>query len=279
MRPSSRPDLRLARDYAAGAGRLCLLAPSARHHALAGGGRHGGRWPSDLRNYAWCLMNIGAPVLLPGRLPEGDPLARAGRPIFDQRDLLTELAYVHTDLGTSYRVLDEPRAPGSLSAAFDCVAQLGDHHGLATAYHESGQRPFSLQQYDARLQEHRKALRVALRRNDRNLIASVYNNMGLALEAMEQFGDAVRPTNMRCTFSAQSDDVTGVSACYNNLGSVCYAQGDLTHAQHWYGRTWQLLRSAGRGTVSGCNPPTIWAMSRSNRAISWGRSTLFSAEP
>jgi tetratricopeptide (TPR) repeat protein len=203
----------------------------------------------DMRNYAWFLMNIGRQMFFLGRLPEAIAWLDRARPIFDQRDLLSELAYLYTDLGTTYRVLDEPRrALDSFRAAFDCTAQLSDQQALATAYMNLGSALFSLSQHDQALAEHAKALRVALRLQDKHLVASAYNNMGLALEATERYEDAVHAYEHALRVFRQIDDVTGISACYNNLGSVSYARGENVQALQWYDRDRQLLEQRGAWT-------------------------------
>jgi len=203
----------------------------------------------DIRNYAWLLMNIGRQMFFLDRLPEAITWFERAQPIFDERDLLSELAYVFTDLGTSYRVLDEPRrALDHFLAAFDCTAQLSDQPALATAYMNLGSAYFSLNQHDRALGEHRKALRVALRLQDKHLTASAFNNMGLSLEAMDRTEDAVHAYEHALRTFRQSEDVTGISACYNNLGSVCYARGDYEEALQWYDRDRQLLEQRGAWT-------------------------------
>jgi tetratricopeptide (TPR) repeat protein len=203
----------------------------------------------DMRNYAWFLMNIGRQMFFLGRLQEAIAWLERARPIFDQRDLLSELAYLYTDLGTTYRVLDEPRrALDSFKAAFDCTAQLSDQPALATAYMNLGSAYFSLNQHEQALAEHAKALRVALRLQDKHLTASAYNNMGLALEATERYDNAVNAYEHALRMFRQMDDVIGISACYNNLGSVCYARGEIVQALQWYDRDRQLLAQRGAWT-------------------------------
>jgi tetratricopeptide (TPR) repeat protein len=247
--PSPVTDLRLARAYALALadyafwrhppGIIRWLAVGALA-ALAMG---------DMRNYAWLLMNIGRQMFFLGRLQEAVTWLDRARPIFDQRDLLSDLAYVYTDLGTTYRVLDEPRrALDSFRAAFDCTAQLSDQPALATAYMNLGSALFSLNQHEQALAEHAKALRVALRLQDKHLTASAYNNIGLALEATERFDDAVHAYEHALRMFRQMDDVVGISACYNNLGSVCYARGETVQALQWYDRDRQLLEQRGAWT-------------------------------
>lgn len=242
-------DLRLATDYA-----LALA-----HYAFW---RHPPgilRWLSvgavaalatqNMRDYAWFLTNIGQQYFFLGRVEEGVTWLKRAAPIFDERDLLADLAYVYTDLGTSHRILDEPRqALEYFMAAFTCVAQIGDQHGLATAYMNLGSAYFSLNQPERALAEHRAALRIALRGDDKHLLASIYNNVGLALESLERYDEAIEAYEYALTMFSKNDDLTGVSACYNNLGSVCFARGDFAQARTWYTLDMALLRKRGAWT-------------------------------
>jgi tetratricopeptide (TPR) repeat protein len=242
-------DLRLATDYA-----LALA-----HYAFW---RHPPgilRWltvgavaalaTQNMRDYAWFLTSIGQQYFFLGRVEEGAAWLKRAAPIFDERDLLDDLAYVYTDLGTSHRILDKPRqALEYFTAAFTCVAQLGDQHGLATAYMNLGSAYFSLNQPDRALAEHRAALRIALRGDDKHLLASIYNNVGLALETLERYDEAIEVYEYALTTFSKDDDQTGVSACYNNLGSVCFARGDFAQARTWYTLDMALLRKRGAWT-------------------------------
>lgn len=203
----------------------------------------------DLRSYASLLMNIGRQMFFLGRLTEAIQWFEKAQPIFDERDLLQDLAYVLTDLGTTYRILDQPRrALDHFQVAFDCIAQFADQPGLATAYMNLGSAYFSLNQHERALTEHRKALRVALRLQDKHLIASAYNNLGLALEAVESYTDATHAYEHALRTFRQLEDLTGVSACYNNLGSVAYARSDFVQALEWYNRDRLLLEQRGAWT-------------------------------
>ena len=242
-------DLRLARDYA-----LALADYAFWRHPpgilrwLATGAVAAAAL-QDIRSYAWFLMNIGRQMFFLGRLAEAIQYMKRAQPIFDQRDLLSDLAYVFTDLGTPYRVMDEPRrALDHFASAFDCVVQIGESHGLATAYMNLGSAYFSMDQHQRALNEHRRALRIALRLQDTHLIASVYNNLGLSLEAMERYPDAIIAYQYALRMFTQSQDLTGVSACYNNLGSACYASGNLSKALEWYDLDRKLLESHGAWT-------------------------------
>ncbi|MBK8050729.1 MAG: tetratricopeptide repeat protein [Anaerolineales bacterium] len=247
--PENYADLCLARDYALALADYAFWRHPPGIVRWLAVGAVAAFATQDMRNYGWFLMNIGRQMFFLGRLPEAIQWVDRARPIFDERDLLAELAYVHTDLGTTYRVLDEPRrALEHFLVAFDCTAQLGDTRGLATAYMNLGSAQFSLGQHDRALAEQRKALRVALRLNDRHLIASAYNNMGLSLEAMERFDDATHVYEHALRTFEQNDDQIGVSACFNNLGSVSYAQGKFGKALTWYERDRALLQTRGAWT-------------------------------
>jgi tetratricopeptide (TPR) repeat protein len=247
--PAAYGDLLLARDYALALADYAFWRHPPGSVRWLAVGAVASLAMQNMRDYAWLAMNIGRQMFFMGRLPEAIQWFERARPIFDERDLLNEIAYVHTDLGTTYRVLDEPRpALDHFHAAFDCAAQLGDQQGLATAYMNLGSAYFSLNQYDRALREHRKALRVALRIQHEHLKASAYNNIGLVLEAMERYPDAVSAYEYALTGFTQMEDVTGISACYNNLGSVAYARSAFAQSLEWYDRDRALLQQRGAWT-------------------------------
>ncbi|MCX6050611.1 MAG: tetratricopeptide repeat protein [Chloroflexi bacterium] len=204
---------------------------------------------ADMRDYAWFQMNMGRQLFFAGAVVEAIVWLERAQIIFDQRDLLMELAYVLTDLGTSYRVLNEARkALTYFNAAFDCEAQLGDQQGLATAYMNLGSAYYSLNNFDRALAQQQKALRVALRRHDERMVASVFNNMGLAMEAMERLPEAQRGYEQALELFLRLDDTTGISTCYNNLGSASYARNDYDRALMWYEFDLQLSERRGAWT-------------------------------
>ena len=244
--PHIKDDLRLAREYAKALAHYAFWRhPPGILRWLAAGGVAAYAL-GDVGAYGWLLNNIGRQLFFKGEVAAAtDWLYRAAR-IFDERDMLAELAYVHTDLGTSYRVLDEPRrALEHFWAAFETVAQLGDIHSLATTYINLGSAHFSLRSYEKALTEHRKALRIALRLHHGPLIAGAYNNMGLALEGMERLEQAQIAYEAALRTFQQLDDLTGISTCYNNLGSVCYARQDYEQALSWYEKDLALSERRG----------------------------------
>lgn len=242
-------DLQLAKDYALALAHYAFWRHPPGILRWLTVGAAAARATQNLRDYGWFLTNIGRQHFFLGRVEEGIRWLQRAVQIFDERDILAELAYVLTDLGTSYRVLDDPRrALEYFMAAFSCVAQLGDPHGLATAYMNLGSAYFSLNQPERALVEHRHALRVALRRDDKHVLASIYNNVGLVLEALSRHEQAIQAYEYALKIFDKIEDLTGVSACYNNLGSVCYARGDFGQAQAWYILDVALLRQRGAWT-------------------------------
>jgi tetratricopeptide (TPR) repeat protein len=230
-----RSDLRLARGYALALAHYAfwrhppgvlrwLVAGAVASLALA-----------DARDYAWLQMSMGRQLFFLGQVQEAIAWFQRAAEIFDTRDLLSELAYAFTDLGTSYRILDRGRqALTYFRAAFECVAQLGDQQGLATAYMNLGSAHYGLGEFERALQQYRKALRIALRRHNDQQVASAYNSMGLALEQLERLDEAQQGYDRALAIFQRTDDIVGVSTCYNNLGSVSYARGDFAQALHWY---------------------------------------------
>jgi tetratricopeptide (TPR) repeat protein len=228
-------DLRTMRDYALGLGHYAFWRHPPGIHDWLAAGALAALALADLRNYAWFLMNIGRQLFFQGAVEEAIGWLERAELIFDPRDLLMELAYVLTDLGTSYRALrDGRRALGYFQAAFDCVAQSGTLEALATAYMNLGSAHYAMNNFDRALQEHRKALRVALRREEEHQVASAFNNMGLAMEAMDRLAEAQHAYEHALDLFQRLGDRTGISACYNNLGSVCYARNNYGQALMWY---------------------------------------------
>ncbi|MEZ4661438.1 MAG: tetratricopeptide repeat protein [Caldilineaceae bacterium] len=190
---------------------------------------------NDMRNYAWLLLSIGRHLFFRNQVEAAMPWLERARAIFDERDLLRELVYVYTDLGTSLRILNKPRqALDHFLTVFDCIAELGDPTSLATAYMNLGSAYYSVNNFEQALRKHRRALRVAMRRNDRYAMASAYNNMGLALERMERLPEAEQAYERALLEFRRIGDLIGVSTCYNNLGSVNYERGGHGQALKWY---------------------------------------------
>lgn len=242
-------DLRLVRDYGLALAHYAFWRHPPGIIAWLSAGAVATATLADPRDYGWFLMSIGRHFFVMGEVERAIEWFERARAIFDPRDLIQELAYVLTDLGTSYRLLDQPRvALDYLHAAIDCVAQLGDQQGLATAWMNLGSAYYSMNNPERALREHRKALRIGVRHNDHEVIGSAFNNMGLAAEAMERLDDAVGAYRAALFAFDKAGDLTGVSATYNNLGSASYARHDYAQALEWYERDLALLEARGAWT-------------------------------
>ncbi len=230
-----REDLRLARAYAMALAHYAFWRHPPGILRWLAAGAAASLALTDVRDYAWLQMNIGRQYFFTGHVEEAIVWYKRAAEIFDTRDLLTELAYAFTDLGTCYRVLDRSRqALTYFRGAFECVAQLGDQQGLATAYMNLGSAHYGLSEFERALQQYRKALRIALRMNNSRQIAGTFNSMGLALEGIEHLEEAENAYTQALALFRRINDPLGISTCYNNLGSVAYAQGNFTQAVTWY---------------------------------------------
>ncbi len=244
-----KQDLRLVRDFALAIAHYAFWRHPPGSVAWLAAGAVSAAALDDPRDYGWFLMSIGRQFFFLGEIERAITWFERAGALFDPRDLLTEMAYVLTDLGTSLRLLDQPRkALETFHAAFDCVAQSGDQAGLATAYMNLGSAYYSVNNFDRALQEHRKALRMGVRRNDHSLIGSALNNCGLALEAMDRLADAQRAYIGALHEFERLDETAGMSAAYNNLGSAAYAQQQFTEAMAWYSKDMALLERLGGWT-------------------------------
>ena len=228
-------DLRLARVYGMALAHYAFWRHPPNVQKWLNAGAAAALALTDVRDYAWLQMNIGRQEFFTGEVETAIQWLKRAADIFDSRDLLAELAYAFTDLGTSYRVLDRSRiALSYFRAAYECVAQLGDQMGLATTYMNIGSAHYGLGEFERALQQYRKALRIALRHSNNQQIASVYNSMGLALEGMERLDEAEQAYIQALELFQRINDPLGITTCYNNLGSVTYAQGNFVQAVKWY---------------------------------------------
>jgi tetratricopeptide (TPR) repeat protein len=242
-------DLRMMRDYGLALAHYAFWRhpPGVRDWLAAGA--LAALALADLRNYGWFLMSMGRQLYFRGAVEGAIRWLERAQAIFDPRDLLMELAYVLTDLGTSYRMLkEERRASDYYQAAFDSVAQSGNLEALATAYMNLGSAQFAMNNFERALREQRKALRVALRREEEHQVASAFNNMGLAMEAMDRLAEAQDAYARALDIFRRIGDYTGLSACYNNLGSVTYSRGNYAEALAWYELDLQLSEQRGAWT-------------------------------
>ncbi len=234
-------DLKLMRDYALALAHYAFWRhPPGIWRWLCGGGVAAIAL-GDVDDFGLMLANIGRQRFFNGEVMEAIEWLQRALRIFDERDMLMAMAYGHTDLGTSFRVLEEPRqALDHFWLAFEAAAQLGDPRSLVPAYMNLGSAYLSLNNYERAVEHHRKALRVALRLGDEQLVASAHNNLGLAMEGMAMYAEAQRAYESALTVFQRNRDDAGISTCYNNLGSVSYARNEFAAALGWYERDLEL---------------------------------------
>lgn len=232
---SYEEDLRLARNYALSLAHYAFWRhpPGVLRWLAAGAVASLALW--DMRNYGWILLSMGRQLFFQNNLETAIHWFERARVVFDERDLLDELVYVHTDIGTTLRILDRPQqALEHFDAVIESIAELGNPTGLPTAYMNLGSAYYSLNNYKQALHKHRRALRVAMRRNDSHAIASAHNNMGLVMESMERWDEAEEAYASSLREFRRLHDETGISACYNNLGSASFGHGKYQQALKWY---------------------------------------------
>ena len=244
--PEVQDDLKLMRDYALALAHYAFWRHPPGIWRWLCGGAVAAIALGDIGDFGWMLANIGRQRFFNGEVEEAMEWLQRALRIFDERDMLMAMAYGHTDLGTSFRVLEEPRqALEHFWLAFEAAAQLGDPLSLAPAYMNLGSAYLSLNNFERAIEQHRKALRVALRLGDEALVASAHNNLGLAMEGMAMYAEAQRAYESALTVFERNRDATGISTCYNNLGSVCYARQDFAAALAWYEKDLDLSDARG----------------------------------
>ena len=244
--PELQDDLKLMRDYALALAHYAFWRHPPGIWRWLCGGAVAAIALGDIDDFGWMLANIGRQRFFNGEVEEAIEWLQRALRIFDERDMLMAMAYGHTDLGTSFRVLEDPRqALDHFWLAFEAAAQLGDPRSLAPAYMNLGSAYLSLNNFERAIEQHRKALRVALRLGDEAFVASAHNNLGLAMEGMAMYAEAQRAYESALTVFQRNRDATGISTCYNNLGSVCYARQDFAAALDWYEKDLELSDARG----------------------------------
>ena len=244
--PELQDDLKLMRDYALALAHYAFWRHPPGIWRWLCGGAVAAIALGDIDDFGWMLANIGRQRFFNGEVEEAIEWLQRALRIFDERDMLMAMAYGHTDLGTSFRVLEDPRqALDHFWLAFEAAAQLGDPRSLAPAYMNLGSAYLSLNNFERAVEQHRKALRVALRLGDEALVASAHNNLGLAMEGMAMYAEAQRAYESALTVFQRNRDATGISTCFNNLGSVCYARQDFAAALDWYEKDLELSDARG----------------------------------
>ncbi|MDE0432114.1 MAG: tetratricopeptide repeat protein [Caldilineaceae bacterium] len=240
-------DLKLMRDYALALAHYAFWRHPPGIWRWLCGGAVAAIALGDVDDFGLMLANIGRQRFFNGEVMEAIEWLQRAMRIFDERDMLMAMAYGHTDLGTSFRVLEEPRqALDHFWLAFEAAAQQSDPRSLVPAYMNLGSAYLSLNNFERAVEYHRKALRVALRLGDEQLVASAHNNLGLAMEGMAMYAEAQRAYESALTVFLRNRDEAGISTCYNNLGSVSYARDEFAAALDWYEKDLELsdLRGA-----------------------------------
>ncbi len=240
-------DLKLMRDYALALAHYAFWRHPPGIWRWLCGGAVAAIALGDVDDFGLMLANIGRQRFFNGEVMEAIEWLQRAMRIFDERDMLMAMAYGHTDLGTSFRVLEEPRqALDHFWLAFEAAAQQGDPRSLVPAYMNLGSAYLSLNNFERAVEYHRKALRVALRLGDEQLVASAHNNLGLAMEGMAMYAESQRAYESALTVFLRNRDEAGISTCYNNLGSVSYARNEFAAALDWYEKDLELsdLRGA-----------------------------------
>lgn len=244
-----REDLQLARDYALSLAHYAFWRHPPNTLTWVAAGAVASLALYDSRNYGWLLLSMGRQEFFRNQVASGLVWMNRARKIFESNDLLEELIYAHTDIGTSMRILNEPRAAlEHFTAAFETISELGIPKSLPTAYMNIGSAHYSLGNFEQAIHKHRRALIVAHRHNNRHAIASAFNNLGLAAEGLERYDIAQQAYQQALSEFRLLDDLAGISICCNNLGALSYHRQRLSEALKWYEHELRICETTGAWT-------------------------------
>ncbi len=201
---------------------------------------------ADFAGFGRLLLHLGRQQYFRQKFTQTIYWLEKARAVFAHRDMLTQLAYVHTDLGMAHRALGHhARALRHCQYAFEFLAQEGNPTELGNAYLNLGSVHASLQEHDQALRHYRNGLQLAARVDDRHLMANAYNNLGLVLEARGQRDIAQAVYTRALELYQFLNHGEGESTALNNLGSVSFLENEATAAENWYRQA--LARCAQRG--------------------------------
>lgn len=181
------------------------------------------------------LMQMGR--LLYHREEHEQALAWLGRArdVLERRELISQLAIVHTDIGTVYREQNQLAAAlEHCRKAYEYLAQGSTLTELVRAYRSLGSLNLALEKYPQALARLQQALALARRNDNRNQIANIYNSMGLALEGLDRTELARHVYLNALEQYRYLRLVDGEATTLTNLGTLAFQVGDLPAAADWF---------------------------------------------
>lgn len=190
---------------------------------------------ADFHGFGHLLLQLGRQFFFRRDFPESLRWLERARKVFEYRGLVTQLAYVHADIGMVRRELAQPAAAlRHCQISFEYLAQGGDLTELAGAYLNLGSLHQSLHQHSQALHQYRQGLSLAIRLDDRRHMASGFNNVGLVLEAMSQPDAAEAVYHRALELYRYLELAEGESMALANLGSLAYLRGDMSGAARFH---------------------------------------------
>ena len=157
------------------------------------------------------------------------------RVVLERRELVTQLAIVHTDISTVYRERNQLTAAlEHCDKAYEYLSQGSTLTELVRAYRSLGSLNLALEKYPQALERLQQALLLARRNDNRRQIANIYNSMGLALEALDRTELARHVYLNALELYRYLRQVEGEATTLTNLGTLAFQVGDLPAAADWF---------------------------------------------
>lgn len=157
------------------------------------------------------------------------------RVVLERRELVTQLAIVHTDISTVYREQNQLTAAlEHCDKAYEYLSQGSTLTELVRAYRSLGSLHLALEKYPQALARLEQALLLARRNDNRHQIANIYNSMGLALEALDRTELARHVYLNALELYRYLRQVDGEATTLTNLGTLAFQVEDLPAAADWF---------------------------------------------
>lgn len=138
-----------------------------------------------------------------------------------------------------------------LRQSFAWSEQAGYTNGMLEALRLTGEAYYTARTYDSAIFYHNRALVLANKLSDRNIISAILNSLGTVYTGKGNYPEAIANYLKALKIAEQDSDKDRMAAIYNNLGNVYYYQSKFDEALANYVKTLDLAKEL-KDTLSIC---------------------------
>lgn len=200
----------------------------------------------DARSRLSALHHYGDVLCLLGQYDAGLAQFNAMQALAYSLDLKAKAGAAHNRIGRLYREsgrLEE--ATRHLQVGHALFHLAGDERGVASSLDDIGKLAWIRGDYNAALEDMRRALTTRKRLGDRRSIGLSLNNLGLVLQDSGHFKEALEAFEQALRIRREIGDLLGVVITLNNLGTVAQDQRDDLRAMTLFQEALGIAREVG----------------------------------